>query len=136
MKAESQNQHPMHFAMISVVVEDPVKAYRHYTEVLGFEKVMFEPEAQLAIVKSASAADGPMLLLEPMGIEIAKTYKTELYQMGVPVMSFGAKDIYKTAAELKAKGVKFKKDPVKTDWGHEAVFDDDNGNYIQLIQMN
>jgi len=29
----------------------------------------------------------------------------------------------------------FKKDPVKIDWGYEAIFDDANGNYIQLIQI-
>ena len=53
--------------------------------------------------------------------------------MGIPVISFSSDDIQKTADELKEKGVKFKKDPVKTDFGYEAIFDDSNGNYIQLI---
>ena len=44
-------------------------------------------------------------------------------------------NIHKTFAELKEKGVIFKKDPVKTDYGYEAVFEDDNGNYIQLIKL-
>jgi hypothetical protein len=30
----------------------------------------------------------------------------------------------------------FVEDPVKTDWGYEAIFEDANGNYIQLILMN
>jgi len=25
---------------------------------------------------------------------------------------------------------------VETDYGYEAIFDDSNGNYIQLIQLN
>ena len=139
LTAMSQNEHPMHIAMVSVMVDDPAKAFKYYTEVLGFEEVMYQPEAYLAIVKSTTAADGPMLLLEPLqpgGIEIAKKFKEEIYNMGLPYMSFGAADIAKTVEELKAKGVVFKKDLTKTDWGYEAVFDDDNGNYLQLLQMN
>jgi len=134
-----QNEHPMRISMVSVFVEDPVKAFKYYTEVLGFEEVMYSPENYIAIVKSPLDKDGTILLLEPTepgGIEIAKEYKKQLYSMGIPVISFGADDIMKTADELKKKGVVFKKDPVKTDYGYEAVFDDANGNYIQLIQLN
>ena len=56
--------------------------------------------------------------------------------MGIPVISFSSDNIQKTTEELKKKGVIFKKDPVKTDFGYEAIFDDSNGNYIQLIQLN
>ena len=125
--------------MVSVFVEDPVKAFKYYTEVLGFEEVMYSPENYIAIVKSPIDRDGNILLLEPTkpgGIEITKEYKKQLYSMGIPVISFGADDIMKTADEHKKKGVVFKKDPVKTDYGYEAVFDDANGNYIQLIQLN
>ena len=31
-----QNEQPMRIAMVSVFVEDPVKAFEYYTEVLGF----------------------------------------------------------------------------------------------------
>ncbi|MBN1649940.1 MAG: VOC family protein [Bacteroidales bacterium] len=129
----------MKIAMVSVFVEDPVKAFNHYTKVLGFEEVMFSPENYIAIVKSKLDSDGVMLLLEPTepgGIEIAKTYKNKLYALGIPVISFSAENIYETTAELKAKGVLFKKDPVKTDFGYEAIFDDANGNYIQLLQLD
>ena len=56
--------------------------------------------------------------------------------MGIPVISFSAKDIMKTYIELKEKGVNFKKEPVKTDYGYEAIFDDGNGNFIELLQLN
>jgi len=134
-----QNKHPMKIAMVSVFVEDPVKAFKYYTEVLGFEEVMYSPENYLAIVKSSLDLDGVSLLLEPIepdGIEIAKKYKHELYKIGMPVISFSADNIQKTFEELIVKGVKFKKEPIKTDYGYEAVFDDDNGNYIQLYQLN
>ena len=134
-----QNKHPMKIAMVSVFVEDPVKAFKHYTEVLGFEEVMYSPENYIAIVKSPLDSDGTILLLEPTepgGLEIAKEYKQKLYELGIPVISFSSNDIQLTVDELKQKGVKFKRDLVKTDYGYEAVFDDSNGNYIQLIQLN
>ncbi len=135
----AQNKHPMKVAMVSIFVADPAKAFKYYTEVLGFEEVMFMPEHYIAIVKSPLVPNGVNILLEPTepgGIEIARQYKKKLYEMGIPVMSFSAEDIALTVEELKAKGVKFKKEPEKTDFGYEAVFDDDNGNYIQLIQID
>lgn len=138
MNTKAQNQHPMNIAMVSVFVEDPSKAFEYYTDTLGFIEVMHSPEQYIAIVKSPLQQNGPMLLLEPImpgGLEIAKTYKEELYEKGIPAMSFGAEDIHKTTAELKEKGVVFKTDPVKTDFGYQAVFDDGQGNYIQLLQV-
>lgn len=134
-----QNQHPMKVAMVSIFIEDPSEAFKHYTDVLGFEEVMYSPENHLAIVKSPLDKNGVTILLEPTepgGLEIARKYKQELYTLGIPVITFSSDDILKTTDELKKKGVRFKKDPVKTDYGYEAVFDDSNGNYIQLIQMN
>lgn len=133
-----QNKHPMKIAMVSIMVADPVKAFKHYTEVLGFEEVMYHPENYIAIVKSPLEGNGTYILLEPTepgGIPIAKEFKKTIYDMGIPVISFSSDDIHKTAEELKEKGVSFTKDPVKTDFGYEAVFDDANGNYIQLIQL-
>jgi catechol 2,3-dioxygenase-like lactoylglutathione lyase family enzyme len=135
----AQNKHPMQVAMVSIFVEDPSKAFDYYTNVLGFEEVMFSPENYIAIVKSPLGEEATNILLEPTepnGIQVAIDYKKKLYEMGIPVISFSAKDIHATAEELKQKGVKFQKDPVKTDYGYEAVFDDDNGNYIQLLQLN
>ncbi len=134
----AKNKYPMKIAMVSILVPDPAKAFKYYTEILGFEEVMFSPENYIAIVKSPLDSCGTNILLEPTepgGIEIARKFKAELYEMGMPVISFGCDDIQKTYEELKAKGVKFKLEPTKRDWGYEAIFDDDNGNYIQLLQM-
>lgn len=113
-------------------------AFQYYTEVLGFEEVLYSPENYIAVIKSPLDRDGATILLEPTepnGIEIAKEYKKKLYEMEIPVISFSSREIYKTVTELKEKGVKFQKDPEKTDYGYEAVFDDANGNYIQLLQI-
>jgi catechol 2,3-dioxygenase-like lactoylglutathione lyase family enzyme len=133
-----QNNHPMKIAMVSVFVADPVKAFNYYTEILGFEEVMYAPEHYIAVVKSPADPNGVSILLEPTepgGLEIAKKYKKDLYEMGIPVITFSTDDIYKTVDELKEKSVQFKQDPLKTDYGIEAIFDDDNGNYIHLIQL-
>ncbi|MCF8368149.1 MAG: VOC family protein [Bacteroidales bacterium] len=133
-----QNKYPMKIAMVSVLVEDPVKAFKYYTEVLGFEEVMYSPENYIAIVKSPLDSNGVSILLEPTepgGLEIAKKFKHELYTLGIPVISFSAVNIQETVGELKGKGVKFKKEVEKTDYGYEVIFDDSNGNYIQLYQL-
>ena len=129
----------MKIGMVSVFVADPVKAYEYYTEILGFEGVMFIPESYIAIVRSPLDKEGVNLLLEPTeprGLEIAKKYRKELYDMGIPVMSFTSDNIQKTYEELKSKGVVFKKTPTKTDYGFDAIFDDAHGNYIQLYQLD
>lgn len=134
-----QHNHPMKIAMVSVLVDDPVKAFKYYTEVLGFKEVMYFPENYIAIVKSPLDTNGVSILLEPIapgGIEAAIQYKSTLYEMGIPVITFSALNIAETTKELKSKGVVFRKDPAKTDYGFEAIFDDNNGNYIQLIQLN
>jgi len=53
------------------------------------------------------------------------TYYTEV---------LGSKDVHKEYAMLLEKGVSFKQEPTKTDWGTFAVFDDSCGNYIQIHQ--
>lgn len=135
---KSQNKHPMQVKMVSVMVADPAKAHEFYTKVLGFESYIFDPDNYIAIVKSSLAPNGVTILLEPTepgGMEIAKKFKSEIYKMGLPCISFSSPDIDATAEELMQKGVKFKKKPTVTDWGKEAIFDDDNGNFIQLIEL-
>lgn len=100
---------------------------------------MHSPENYIAIVKLPLDNTSTALHLEPTEsgeIEIAKEYKRKLCEMEIPVISFGADNIHKTIEELKSKGVVFKKELEKTDYGYEAIFDDANGNYIQLLQLD
>ncbi len=125
----------MKISMTSVHVDDPKEAFKFYTGTLGFEEQMYMPEADLAIVVSPEDPDGTTLLLEPSGNPIAKDYKEGLYDEGIPVIVFGTDDIHKEYEKLKDKGVEFTKEPTKTDWGYEAVFDDTCGNLIQIAQV-
>ena len=78
----------MKIGLTSVFVHDPIAAFKFYTEVLGFVKRMYMPEAWIAIVVSPEEPDGTGLLLEPNHNAIAKTYQKGLYKAGIPVIVF------------------------------------------------
>lgn len=124
----------MKIALASVPVNSPAEAFTFYTEVLGFVKRLYVPEADLAIVTSPEDPDGTGLLLEPNGNPITKTFQEGVYQAGLPIIVFSTKDIQKEYERLKQLGVVFRKEPTKTDWGMEAIFEDTCGNLIQIAQ--
>ncbi len=125
----------MKIQLTSVHVDDPIKAFEFYTEILGFEEQMYMPDAYVAIVVSAEEPEGTALLLEPSDNPIAKKYKEGLYEQGIPAIVFGVEDIQKEFERLQTAGVEFRKEPTQTDWGYEAILDDTCGNYIQLAQI-
>jgi predicted enzyme related to lactoylglutathione lyase len=122
-------------ALTSVFVDDPIKAFKFYTEVLGFIERMYIPEAYLAIVASPEEPNGTGLLLEPNNNPIARTYQEGLYNQDLPIMVFGVEDIHKEYERLTALGVVFRGEPSKSDWGTQAVMEDTCGNLIQLHQV-
>lgn len=137
LSSNAQEKPEMQVYMVSVLVDDPVKAFKFYTDTLGFEEVMYMPEAYIAVVKSPLAPNGVNILLEPTGpggYEWAINFKKEAYALKMPVITFSCADIQETYNRLVAKGVKFKSEPVQKPYGMEAVFDDNNGNFIQLLE--
>ena len=124
----------MKIGMTSVYVKDPVKAYRFYTDVLGFTKKVFVPEAGLAIVVSSEDRSGTSLLLEPNDNPIARAYQEALFKNGIPVIVFTAPNLEQEYERLQEANVIFRQKPVKTEYGVEALFEDGFGNIIQLFQ--
>lgn len=124
----------MKIAMTSVSVNDPIKAFKFYTEKLGFKEKMFIPEMKLAIVVAPDDENGTTLLLEPRGNLGSDVFFDGIYKAGLPVIIFGTDDINGEYERLKANGVEFRQPPTKTDWGTQAIFDDTCGNYIQIHQ--
>jgi predicted enzyme related to lactoylglutathione lyase len=124
----------MKIAMTSVFVNDPLKAHTYYTEVLGFASRLYMPEHWMAIVQSPEEPDGVALLLEPNQNPIAKNYQEGLYNSNIPCIVFGTNDIQAEYEKLKQKGVVFRNEPNKTDWGIVTMFEDTFGNLIQLHQ--
>lgn len=124
----------MKIGMTSVFVDDPVRAFHFYTTVLGFAKKIFIPNQWLAIVVSPEDPEGTSLMLEPNHNAIAKRYQQGLYKAGIPIIVFTTPDIDKECERLRNLGVQFRKEPVKTEYGTEALFEDGFGNIIQLYE--
>ncbi|MEO8514788.1 MAG: VOC family protein [Ignavibacteria bacterium] len=125
----------MKIALTSIIVNNPLEAFKYYTEVLGFKEKLYMPEAYLAIVVSPEDENGTAILLEPNNNPLAKTFQEGIYKQGLPVIVMGVDDVQKEYERLAAKGVKFKQLPTKNDWGTQAIFDDTCGNFIQIHHL-
>ena len=124
----------MKIKMTSIYVSDPNKAIKFYTEILGFKKLMHIPESDLAIVVSEEDENGTALLLEPNGNPLAYEYQEKVYNAGLPIIVFGSEDVKGEFKRLINLGVKFKQEPVTSEWGTTAIIDDTFGNLIQIHQ--
>jgi predicted enzyme related to lactoylglutathione lyase len=80
--------------------------------------------------------NGVELLLEPDAHPAAKVYKAALKQDGIPVTSFGVRDIQAEYTRLCAAGVQFTQPPTAAGPVTVAVFDDTCGNLIQIAQKH
>jgi predicted enzyme related to lactoylglutathione lyase len=131
-EAKEGRKEIMKIALTSVSVNDPVEAFKFYTEKLGFVKKMYMPEMQIAIVVSPEDESGTAMLLEPRGGYGSKEFFDGIYDAGLPVIIFGSDDVQADYERLKSLGVAFKQEPTKTEWGTQAIFDDTCGNWIQI----
>ena len=122
----------MRISMTSVFVDNPVEAHTFYTEVLGFQSKEFDPDAQLAVVVSTEDPDGTALLLEPRGESFAKAYQESVYNAGLPIIVFGTDNVESARRDLESRGVKFRDDLAKPQWGIQNLFEDTFGNLIML----
>ena len=122
----------MKIALTSIPVADPVEAHKFYTETLGFESKEFDRDAQLAIVASPEDRDGTALLLEPRGESFAKVFQQKVHAAGLPIIIFGVDDLPREVENLEKKGVRFRSDLTKPEWGLDNIFEDTCGNYIML----
>ncbi len=126
----------MKIALTSIFVDDPIKAHAFYTEVLGFQSKEYIPDAQLAVVVSPEDPNGTALMLEPRGDSFAKLYQESVYESGLPVIVFSAENIEKVRQDLEKRGVKFRDDLAKPEWGLLNLFEDTCGNLIMLRDEN
>ena len=126
----------MEIVLTGVFVEDQDKALKFYTETLGFVKKHDVPvgEFKWLTVVSPENPDGPELLLEPNGNQVAKAYQKGLFEQGIPAASFGVEDTQAEFERLKALGVSFTMEPTNYQDVMLAIFDDTCGNLIQIMQ--
>lgn len=122
--------------MVGIAVNDPIAAFKFYTTILGFKEYMYDPNAQLAIVVSEAEPDGTTLILEPAsGNEISKDFQTKLRAAKIPVITLSTDDLKAEYIRLVNLDVSFLKEPTQQSWGMESIFDDGQGNYVQLVQL-
>lgn len=124
----------MKIQMVSVPVQDPVKAHRIYTTHLGFRSLEFDETAQLAIVVSPEDPDGTQLLLEPCVGTFAEAYQQAAFEANLPVMIFSTRDVELQKEKLLAAGVRLRPDLDRPDWGLTNLFEDGCGNYLMFSE--
>ena len=127
----------MRINVMSVMVDDQVKALRFYTEVLGFVKKREIPlgEHSWLTVVAPDAPDGTELSLEPDGHPAARPFKEALVEDGIPFTSFEVDDVAAEYERLVGLGVRFTQPPIDMGTVTTAVFDDTCGNLIQIAAM-
>jgi predicted enzyme related to lactoylglutathione lyase len=116
---------------VTVFVKDQEKALDFYTKVLGFEKRVDIPKP-----------DGPRGLsvgLKGQDLQLVLWPGTpgqgQPYQgRSTAAFTIETKDCRKAFEVLKSRGVKFDTELLEFPWGYVAVFQDPDGNRLQLRQ--
>jgi catechol 2,3-dioxygenase-like lactoylglutathione lyase family enzyme len=130
----------MKVKVISIPVQDQEKALKFYTEKLGFLKKVDIPLSEgnrwLTVV-SKEEPDGAEILLEPSPnhFEPAKVYQNALFDAGIPYTQFNCENVQQEYERLTSLGVEFSVKPTEMGTVKIAVFNDNCGNQIQIVQM-
>ena len=113
---------------VSIPVTDQQRALDFYTQRLGFTIHTDQPMGEdtrwieLNVARSATK----IVLFTP---------DEHRGWIGKPLnISFACKDVEKTIAELRERGVEFIGTPEKHDWGWHAEFKDPDGNVFALSE--
>ncbi len=126
----------------SIYVLDQARAQEFYTKTFGFEirtDAPMGPDARWLTVSPPQQLDLEITLMpivpgflftEESAANMRELVKNGTFGFGV----FTSEDIHATYEELKAKGVKFRKEPTQEFYGLEALFSDDSGNWFSLVQ--
>lgn len=125
---------------VSVYVLNQDSAYDFYVNKLGFKVHTDAPMGPGMRWLTVTPPEQPELEIALMSIDEKVMFSKESAEQLRKLVSQGAfgcgvfqcNDLLATFEELKAKGVKFKKEPTKEFYGFEALFMDDSGNWFSL----
>ena len=116
---------------VTVFVKDQDKALDFYTSVLGFEKRADVPKSDgPRFVAVGLKGQDLLLVLWPGTPGLGQLYQGR----STAAFTFDTKDCRKTYETLKSRGVKFDTDVLEFPFGYVAVFQDPDGNRLQLRQ--
>jgi predicted enzyme related to lactoylglutathione lyase len=117
---------------VTVFVKDQDKALDFYTNVLGFEKRVDSPKPSGPRALSVGLKSQDLqLVLWPGTPGQGQPYQGR----STAAYTIDTKDCRKAFEELKARGVKFDTEVLENPWGYVAVFQDPDGNRLQLRQV-
>ena len=109
--------------LVSVPIRDQDAELKFFTEKLGFKVATNQPFAggkQRWIELLIPGAETRLALFTPEGHENRVG--------GFQPVTFRCNDVFATAAEMRAKGVRLAAEPKKEVWGTMAIFQDADGN--------
>jgi predicted enzyme related to lactoylglutathione lyase len=116
---------------VSVLVKDQDKALDFYTKVLGFEKRAESPTPERPRFLSVGLKGQDFeLVLWPGTPGQAQPFQGR----AMAAYTIETADCRKAFETLKSRGVKFDTDVLEYPWGYVAVFQDPDGNRLQLRQ--
>jgi hypothetical protein len=103
---------------------------------MGFRKVNDIDLCEFRWLRVSTDGSGEAeLLLELSAHPAAKTDQEGNCADGIPTTLFLSEDIHVEHRRLTAKGISFKGKPLENGGAWIAIFDDDCGNWIQLVQV-
>ena len=119
-------------AYATVFVSDQDRALDFYTDVLGFEKRFDNPDTGGPRFLTVGL-DGQDFQLVLWPGTPGQAQPLESHTPGAYTIDTG--DCRKAYETLKSRGVKFDTEVLEYPWGHVAVFQDPDGNRLQLRDL-
>ena len=127
----------MKIKVTSIYVDDQEKAFRFYTDVLGFTKKsdFSQGPYRWLTVASPEEPNGTELQLALNNNPAAKTYQQALFQQGQPAVMFFTDNIKSDYERIKGRGGEFTMPPTDVTASTIAMLKDTCGNVIQLTEL-
>ena len=127
----------MKIKLTTVYVDDQAKAFRFYTEVLGFAKKadFSQGPFRWLTVTSPEDPDGTELQLALNNNPAAKAFQEAQFAAKQPAVMFFTDDIKADYERIKAQGGEFTMPPTDVTASTIAMVNDGCGNLIQIAQL-
>jgi lactoylglutathione lyase len=116
-------------ASTSIFVKDQQKSLNFWVDKIGFEVICdLQLESNFRWIEIAPRSSNSSINLYPKSLISKKDLKP------MPVIVFSTNDIQSTFDNLRARGVAFSRNPLKSILGIHAMFKDVDGNEFLILE--
>jgi lactoylglutathione lyase len=116
-------------ASTSIFVKDQQESLNFWVDKIGFEVICdLQLESNFRWIEIAPRSSNSSINLYPKSLISKKDLKP------MPVIVFSANDIQSTFDNLRARGVTFSRNPLKSILGIHAMFKDVDGNEFLILE--